>query len=169
MCCWYTGCAGVIVIDSSSLITLAGAGALSLIALSPDKALTITQVYEETVEHGLTLAYPDATAIAHLFENQTVTIRDPARKVAFSGVSVADSLLLRLAAEVSASGLLTNDQKLWHKADQRGLPAYYPAEFVDGLHREKRISRRRRDSLLEEFVANRRYSRAFMDAFLLGR
>lgn len=160
---------GVIVIDSSSLITLAGAGALSLIALSPDKALTITQVYEETVEHGLILAYPDAAAIAHLFEDQTLAIRDPARKVALSGVSVTDSLLLRLAAEVSASGMLTNDQKLWHKADQRGLPACYTAEFVDRLHHEKRISRRRRDSLLEEFVANRRYSRTFMDAFVFGR
>ena len=126
-------------------------------------------MYEETVEHGLTLAYPDAAAIAHLFEDQTVTIRDSARKVTFSGVSVTDSLLVRLAAEVSASGMLTNDQKLWHKADQRGLPACYTAEFVEPLHHEKRISRRRRDSLLEEFVANRRYSRAFMDAFLLGR
>lgn len=160
---------GHIVLDSSALVTLAGADALTLLALSPHKGLTVSEVYRETVEIGLATAYPDAVAIARLFEQGTVTIQDPRRQGKLAGISRTDSLVLLLAQEVSAAAVLVNDQALLRRAKQRGLVAQFSAEFVQELCDTGRISRRRRDTLLREFVANGRYSEEFMEALLLRR
>jgi len=157
------------VLDSSALITLAGADALALLALSPHKAVTVSEVYRETVEIGSVKAYPDAAAIGRLFEQGVVRVRDPRRKEKLTGISPTDSLVLRLAEEVAAAVLLVNDQALLRKAEQRGLAAQFTAEFVQELYDAGRLSRRRRARLFQEFVANGRYSEEFMGTFLLRR
>lgn len=169
VCYWYTGCVGHIVLDSSALVTLAGADALALLALSAHTSLTVSDVYRETVEQGLAKGYPDAVAIAGLFEQGIVTIQDPRRKEKLAGISRTDSLVLLLAQEVSAAALLVNDQVLLRKAEQRGLAAQFSAEFVQELYQSGRISRRRRDRVLRDFVANERYTEEFVEALLLGR
>jgi hypothetical protein len=121
------------------------------------------------VEVGLAKAYPDAVAIAGLFEHGTVTIQDPRRSQKLAGISRTDSLVLLLAQEVAATALLVNDQALLRKAEQRGLPAQFSAEFVQELYRMGRISRRRRDRLLRDFVANERYTEEFVEALLRRR
>jgi hypothetical protein len=155
---------GFLVLDSSALITLAGADGLPLLALAPHKAITVSEVYRETVEIGSVRAYPDAAAIGGLFEQGIVSVQDPRRKEKMTGISPTDSLVLLLAEEVSAAVLLVNDQALLRRAEQRGLAAQFTAEFVQELHRAGRISRRRRDRLFRDFVANRRYSEDFMEA-----
>ena len=165
MCFQYTRCVGFIVLDSSALITLAGADGLPLLALSPHKTITVSAVYRETVEIGAARAHPDAAAIGRLFEQGVVRVQDPHRREKMAGLSETDSLVLRLAEEVSAAVLLVNDQALLRRAEQRGLAAQFTAEFVQELHRARRISRRRRDGLFRDFVANRRYSQEFMEAF----
>mgnify|MGYP001569590475 CR=1 FL=1 len=157
------------ILDSSALITLAGAEALGLLGLSRHRAITVSEVYRETVEIGSLKAYPDAAAIGMLFEQGVVTIRDPRRKGKIIGISRTDSLVLRLTEEVPAAVLLVNDQALLRKAQQRGLSAQYTAEFVQELYRAGRITERRRDSLFRDFVANGRYSEGFMEALLLRR
>ena len=157
------------VLDSSALITLAGAEALALLARSPHRAITPSEVYRETVEIGLVKACPDAAAIGRLFQQGVVRVQDPRRREKLAGISRTDSLVLLLAEEVSAAVLLVNDQALWRKAEQRGLAAQYTAEFVQELYRTGRVSRRRRDSLFRDFLANRRYSEQFMEAFFLRR
>ena len=169
VCYWYTGCVGHMVLDSSALVTLAGADALPLLALSAHKSLTVSEVYRETVEVGLAKAYPDAVAIAGLFEHGTVTIQDPRRKEKLAGISRTDSLVLLLAQEVAAAALLVNDQVLLRKAEQRGLAAQFSAEFVQELYHTGRISRRRRDRVFRDFVTNERYTEEFVEALLLRR
>lgn len=160
---------GHLVIDSSALVTLAGAEALGLLALSPHKALTVPEVYRETVEIGIAQGYPDALAIGRLFEEGVVTVRDPRRKEKLAGISRTDSLVLLLAGEVSAAVFLVNDQALLRKAEQLRVPAQFTAEFVQELCQAGRISCPRRDRLLEGFVANGRYSEEFLGALILRR
>lgn len=169
VCSGYTGCVGTIVVDSSALITLAGADALSLLTLSPHKAVTVSEVYRETVEIGSAMAYPDAAAIGSLFEQGMVTVQDPRRKQKLAGISRTDSLVLLLAEEVAATVLLVNDQALLRKAEQRGLAAQFTAEWVQELHQAGRVSRRQRDGLFQDFVAHGRYSEGFIEAISAGR
>lgn len=160
---------GFVVLDSSALITLAGAEALGLLTLSPHKAVTVSEVYRETVEMGSVKAYPDAAAIGRLFEQGVVRVQEPRRKEKLTGISPTDSLVLLLAEEISAAALLVNDQTLLRKAEQRGLAAQFTAEFVQELCHAGRISRHRRDRLFQEFVANERYSGELIEAFFLRR
>jgi len=156
-------------VDSSALITLAGGGALSLLALAPGPVCTVQEVYEETVEAGLARGFPDAVEISHYFRDQRVSIRSPRRDERVEGVSRADSRVLLLAEELGAADLLVNDRTLLGKAVERGLPARFTLEFVVDLSDAGRLSRKRRDALIENFVARGRYSREFVAAVLLGR
>lgn len=158
-----------LVLDSSALITLAGANALPLLRLSPHRALTVSGVYSETVEAGLARAHPDAVAIREAFEIQIVAIQNPRSTETLAGISRTDSQVLLLAEEVAAAALLVNDKPLWRKAEQRGLPARFTAEFVEDLYQAGKISRKRRDGLLDGFVSRLRYSEEFIRALLLAR
>ena len=108
-------------------------------------------------------------AIASVFEQGMVTIQDTRRREKLAGISLTDSSVLRLAQEVSAAALLANDQVLLRRAEQVGLAAQFSAEFVLELCHAGRISRRRLDGLLRDFVANGRYSEEFMEALILRR
>jgi len=154
-----------LVLDSSALITLAAGGALSLLRQWPGDVCTVTEVFQETVEVGGARAFPDASAIARCFQGKTVSVRDPRRRDKLSGLSETDSLIVRLAVELSGR-LLANDQTLRRKAEQRGVSAAFTVEFVQDLYEKAKLSRRRRDQLFTDFVAGGRYSREFMDAFL---
>ena len=169
MCYWYTTCVAVLVVDSSALITLAGGDALSLLRLSPRKAVTVPEVYQEVVEAGLAGAYPDVLAIRCAFEDGIVAVRLARRSEKIAGISRTDSLIILLAEELGAAELLINDRGLYRKAGQRSLPARLTAEFVHGLYRAGRIEKGRRDTLLGHFVSNGRYSEAFLNAFLAQR
>lgn len=77
-----------LVLDSSALITLAGAQALGLLGLSRHTAFTVSEVYRETVEIGSLKAYPDAAAIGRLFEQGIVAVRDPRHEEKIIGVRI---------------------------------------------------------------------------------
>ena len=160
---------GNVVVDSSTLITLAGAGALDLLKLVPHRARTVSAVHRETVEVGVARGIADAAAIAAAFAQRVVAIQEPRRKDRLPGISLADSLVLHLAVELGAACVFTNDRTLFRKARQQGLVAGISAELVLDLHTEGRISQQRRDALLKEFVARGRYSEEFIQALLLGR
>ena len=93
-------------------------------------------------------------AIASVFEQGMVTIQDTRRREKLAGISLTDS---------------SNHQVLLRRAEQVGLAAQFSAEFVLELCHAGRISRRRLDGLLRDFVANGRYSEEFMEALILRR
>jgi len=156
------------VVDASALITLGGAGALSLLGLGPYMAVTVPEVYRETVEIGLARIYPDAAAIARAFQQGLVRLREPTHTGPITGISPTDSLVLRLAEETRAV-LLVNDHTLLRNAQQRGVVARFSAELVLELGKTGKISRPRQERLLAEFVANGRYSEEFIQALRLRR
>ena len=157
-----------LVLDSSALITLAGADALGLLRLSPHKACTVGEVYREAVEWGREKGRPDALLIGRLFERGIVTIQDPRRRERLPGISQTDSLVIHLAEEARAALCLMNDQELRDRAVRRGLPARYTAEFVNELYVTGNISQTRRDALLQAFLANRRYTEHFLQSLFSG-
>jgi len=168
MCRYYTQCVEWFVLDSSSLITLARADALDLLVLAPHAAITVSAVYRETVETAALKAHAEAREIARCFDEKQIVIRDPRRRTPVPGVSRVDSTVIRLAEELGAADLLTNDRALLRKAEQRGLRASFTAEFVLRLCAADRIARQRQDELFRAFIAHRRYSAQFLEALTLG-
>lgn len=156
-------------VDSSSLVTLARCGAIELVELWPDPVVTVQEVYRETVEVGSRQGYPDAAAIRETFARGRIGIRPVAGGERIGGMGAADWLLLQLAQETPGAEILANDHPLLRKAEQRGLPAFYTAEFVWELGRRGRLRPVRRDALLRDFVADGRYTEDFMNAFLMQR
>jgi len=159
---------GHLVADASALVTLAAADALELLRLSPHGACTVPEVYQETVEAGVARGFPDAHAIARLFESRSLTTISPRRRVKVEGISLTDSLVLSLAEQLRADDLLVNDRKVLRKAEQRGLPARLTLEFVQDLYEQGKITRPNRDRLFQSFIDRNRYTEDFIRAFLLG-
>jgi predicted nucleic acid-binding protein len=158
---------GTLVVDSSALITLAGADALPLLTLWPGKVLTIPEVYYETVEIGLMKGYPDAAAIERCFSDRAVSTREPACRERLTGIGLVDSLVIRLAEELGAANLLVNDHALLRRAEEHGIEARFTAEFVCELRDERRISIDRMVRLFQAFLERRRYSEEFLNALLM--
>ena len=158
---------GAIVVDSSALITLAHANALSLLQLRPGDVWTIPEVYMETVEMGLARGYPDAMAIQKCFRDDVIRLRQPRRREQLSGISLTDALVILLAEELHAVFLLVNDHALLRRAEQYGVPARFTAEYVKQLHEEHVVSGRRMARLFQVFLENGRYSEEFLNALLL--
>jgi predicted nucleic acid-binding protein len=154
-------------VDSSSLITLAGADAISLLTMSRIRAFTVKEVFRETVEIGLMTARPDAVVIAEAFESGAISVLEPRNKEKLPGISMTDSLVLLLAEDLAGRKLLVNDHALLRKAEARGIAARFTAEFVLDLQRSGEMTRTRRDRLFELFVANGRYTSEFIEALLL--
>jgi hypothetical protein len=169
VCLRYTGCVDVLVVDSSSLVTLARCGAVGLLELWPNPVVTVQEVYRETVEVGSSKGYADAAAIREAFGLGRIAIRPVAGDERTGGMGAVDWLVLQLAQETPGSEILANDHPLLRKAEQRGLPAFYTAEFVWELGRMGRLRPVRRDALLRDFVAEGRYTEDFMNAFLMQR
>lgn len=84
-------------------------------------------------------------------------------------MGAADWLVLQLAQETPGAEILANDHPLLRKAEQRGLPAFYTAEFVWELGRMGRLRPVRREPRLRDFVTDGRYTEDFMNAFLMQR
>ncbi len=166
MCQSYTKCVQNLVVDSSALITLAGADALSLFGYWQGAIWTIPEVYSETVDAGIAKGYPDAGAIQQCFVENVIRIKEPRNSERLTGLSLADSRVVLLAGEMNASCLLVNDHALLKRSEHHGIPARFTAEFVKELHEKQAISRRRMIRLFEAFLQRQRYSEEFLNALL---
>ncbi len=156
-----------LVVDSSALITLAGADGLSLFGYWQGAIWTIPEVYSETVEAGSAKGCPDAAVIQRCFVENVIRIREPRRRDKLPGLSSADSRVIFLAQEIGAAYLLVNDHALLRRAEQHSIPTRFTAEFVKELHEKHAITRRRMDRLFEAFLLRQRYSEEFLNALLM--
>lgn len=108
------------VIDSSSLISLARSGLLGLLDHSPSEPVILDVVRAETVESGLGGGHVDAAAI------QTSIARFP-RRQGQSG-ELPDSVVLAAAREVGT--LVANDLALGRRARNLGVSWLRTADLV---------------------------------------
>lgn len=147
------------VIDSSSLISLAWSGHLTLLEHVPISLVVITSVYEESVTNGLSTGHADAVAIEHALR-LAERIDDPegghsvdemvvAAAQAVGTVVTNDLVLGRRAGNVGATWLRTADLvMLARKTAALDLAVCQAA--IAALHHAGRITEGLRDAYLEE-------------------
>lgn len=108
------------VVDSSTLISLAWSGLLTLLGDAPLELAVPDVVYRETVVEGVAHGHPDAAAIeAAVTGLPTMTVRE---------TSTADQAVLDAAVKVGA--LLTNDVGLGRRAANLGVRWLRTADLV---------------------------------------
>jgi hypothetical protein len=146
------------IIDSSSLISLAWSGQLTLLERVPLSVVVISSVYNESVTEGLSRGHADAAAIEHALRHAERT-DDPAEGTVDEmvvaaarsvGTVIANDLVLgRRANNVGARWLRTADLVVLGRASGALDPASCRAAVV-ALQHAGRITGPLRDAYLEE-------------------
>ena len=144
------------VIDSSTLVSFAKIQRLGLVKLL-DKIITIQEVYEECVEKGINLGYPDALKIKQLFNGKAIVIEDLGVYKKFSGVSEVDSKIISLAKE-KKDYLLVDDVKLGRRAKAENVEVRNTPDILLYLMKTKKIAEKDIRMLLQKMVENKRLS-----------
>lgn len=109
-----------VVVDSSTLISLAWSGRLDLLELSPLELLVPSEVQVETVTNGLAHGYPDAAAIEGAIKQ--LGSMPPV------GQSRVDDAVLQAGRTIGA--LLSNDVALGRRAANLGVLWLRTADLV---------------------------------------
>lgn len=147
----------MLVIDSSLLISFAKMHKLDLLKVLNTKMTTIRDVYEECVEGGLNLGYPDALKIKHIFDEKTVTIEDLKDYEKLSGLSVVDSKIISFAKARKAY-FLVDDGKLGRRAKAENIEVRNTPDILLHFMKTKRLSKNEFEELLQRLVDNKRLS-----------
>lgn len=152
------------VVDSSSLISLAWAGQLELLKHAPVDLVVPMAVRQETVLDGLDRGYADAAAIEQAIK--PIPSAGPDDTATSLGVQVVDHVVL-VASQLHGA-LLTNDIALGRRAANHGVRWLRTADLVvlcvrtdhldtgqgvaaiKALHSAGRITDALRDDYLEE-------------------
>ncbi|MGH8899866.1 MAG: hypothetical protein ACRDZ4_23235 [Egibacteraceae bacterium] len=136
------------VIDSSTLISLAWSGLMTLLGDAPLELAVPDVVYRETVVEGLAHGHPDAAAIeAAVSGLPTLAIRE---------ANTADEAVLDAAVKVGA--LLTNDVGLGRRAANLGVRWLRTADLVVLCVRASRLDAQEGLSALEALYSAGRIS-----------
>lgn len=144
------------VFDSSTLISLAWSGQLSLLQHIPVDPLIIDSVYAETVTDGLDSGHPDAAAIESALQ-VTERRRDPA-----SGT--VDEMVVAAAQEVGV--VVTNDAVIGRRAATVGARWLRTADlFILALANET-IDRDVCRAAIEALYGTGRITEALRTAYL---
>jgi len=122
-----------LVVDSSTLISLARAGLLDLLRRLPLESVVIDTVRAETVAGGLAAGYADAAAIEAALAGLPVQETSPTPGSADAAV---------LIAAQGAGGLVANDLALGRRARNLGLAWLRTADLVVLVVRSSVLSRR---------------------------
>jgi len=110
-----------VVIDSSTLISLAKIDAIDLLIGISAKFLCPKEVYEETVETGIRKGYPDAIIIKRIFDKKLIeTVRVKTPKI-YKGISKNDGKVIQLTKQEKGEYLFVDDEKLSRIATNEGI------------------------------------------------
>ncbi|MGI9016961.1 MAG: Uma2 family endonuclease [Euzebya sp.] len=155
----HAGCYGVgmrVVVDSSSLISLAWSGQLDLLRVMPLEVVIPPGVYAEVVTTALDRGHADAAAIETALQGAEVA-------VSASSGSVDDHVVAAAAVE----GLvLTNDQVLGRRASNLGARWLRTADLVVLLHGTRAIEGARARAALIALQTAGRITTELRDAYL---
>lgn len=145
------------VIDTSSLISLARAGQLSLLDLVPIDLVVLDVVVGEAVAEGLAGGHADAAAIESTLSGRDVASGAP-------GTSVDAAVL---GAAIDAGMLLSNDLALGRRARNAGARWLRTADLVILVHRLGRLdveqSRAAVDALLHSGRITPELARTYLE------
>jgi predicted nucleic acid-binding protein len=145
------------IIDSSALVSFAKIQKLDLVSLLKTKMATVKEVYEECVEKGMSLGYPDALKIKQLFDEKTINIEDLKNYEKFLGVSEVDSKIISLAKK-KKDYLFGDDVKLGRRAKAENVEVRNTPDILLHLMKTKRLTKKEFRALLQKLVNNKRLS-----------
>ncbi len=144
------------ILDSSTLISLAWAGRLDVLAIAPLRFVVPDVVRSETITAGLAAGYPDATAIeaaaSHMAEAAT---RPTAR---------ADDAVLEAARGVGV--LIANDLTLGRRAQNVGVRWLRTPDVVVLCVRTERLDHARGRAALRALHGAGRITDELFDPYL---
>jgi rRNA-processing protein FCF1 len=143
------------VVDSSTLISLAWAGVLDLLACSPLDLIVPADVRQETIAEGLARGHADATAIEG-------AVRTLESRPNVEGGTV-DERVLHLSREVGL--LITNDVALGRRAANLGAGWLRTADLVVLCVRSGRVTTRRGRAALQALHDSGRITLALLEAY----
>jgi predicted nucleic acid-binding protein len=155
-----------IVIDSSTLISLAAINAIDLIKKVDADIICPEEIYQETVEVGSVRGHPDAVIIKGFFDDGTVKKQAVRRKAQMAGMSKVDSLVISLGKEANASYLFINDTKLARRGTIEGFDVRGSPDILLRLHEKGTISKEEYTSCLQKLFEYRRISKENMERYL---
>lgn len=144
-------------VDTSSLISLAWAGLLPLLARAPLPLVLLDVVEREAVAAGLAAAHPDAAAIE-------AAVRDLEREEA-PGDSTVDGAVVAVGAR--HGGVLANDQALGRRAGSLGARWLRTPDFLVLLRRAERLTQEEALSALVALHAAGRITDTLRDEYMV--
>lgn len=155
LCAYCTLSMGII--DSSMLISLAKIRRLDILKLLKTKITTIQDVYEECVEKGINLGYPDALQIKMAFDQKIISIEEAVHYKRFSGVSEIDSKIVWCAKE-KKDYLFADDIKLGRRAAAENIEVRNTPDILLYLMNDKRLHMTDFKGSLQKLVHHKRLS-----------
>jgi hypothetical protein len=150
-----------LVLDSSSLISLAWSGQLELLKRTPMPLVIPVAVHQETVTEGLARGYADAAGIEQAIKAIPEADTDSAAE---AGVEVVDHVVLVAGQEHGA--LLTNDIALGRRAANHGVRWLRTADFVVLCVRTDRLSTEEGITAIRALRSAGRITDALLDDYL---
>ena len=155
-----------IVIDSSTLISLAKVNMIEILEKIGGEILCPEEVYNECVEEGIVKGHPDAIIIKRLFNKNEISIKKIERPKKFKGLSGVDSRVLSLAIQEEAGYLFVDDTKLARRAEFEGFEVRGSPDILLRMQNKKIINREEYTCLIKELHKKNRLSAKNMEKYL---
>lgn len=155
-----------IIIDSSTLISLAKINGLDLLKDVNAELICPEEVYRETVVIGSMKAHPDAILIKGIFDEEVVKKYAVRRTIRLSGLSKTDDIVLSLAKQTRASYLFINDTKLARRGVLEGFDVQGSPDILLRLYEKGAITKSEYENYVRQLFEHYRISRDNMERYL---
>lgn len=156
----------IIVVDSSTLISLAKIDASFLLEQIDARLICPSEIYAECVEEGWKRGYMDALIIKRLFDQQIVLQESVSKREMISGLSIGDSLIIRLAKEKEAEFIFTDDDGLEVKASGLNLKTRRSADILLKMYLSGKISKQSYTQLIQQLGNKKRLDKEKIEIYL---
>ena len=166
VCIKHTLCEMKAVIDSSTLISLAKADCLDVLASIGCDLACPPEVYDECVSAGILLGRPDASEIKRLFVDGTVSVKEVSKRRCCEGISEADASVLSLALQENASYVFVNDIKLSRRIGMEGFVVRGSPDILLRMKHKGALSAKRYAELIAALIDKKRLSESNAKKYL---
>ena len=153
-----------IVIDTSTLISLAKIAAIKLLENIDGELICPGEVFREAVIEGK--GHHDAEPIAQIFNSGLIHKVDVQNSIDLEGISKTDSIVISCAIEHKAKYLFANDTKLARKAESQGIEVRGSPDILLRFLRKGIINRIQYNQFIIGLYENKRISETNMIRYL---
>lgn len=155
-----------IVIDTSTLISLAKIDAIGLLETIDSELICPSDVFEEAVVEAKIHGYRDGEIINGVFKSKCVIAVSVHNKMGFEGISKTDSVVISCAIENKTDYLFSNDTKLARKAELQGIEVRGSPDILLRLFQKNIINEQQYNRFIIELYRKKRISEINMALYL---